>query len=71
MKADPYAHHFETRPGTASKIFESSYEWNDAEWFEKKKENIIYKSPVNIYEVHLSSWKNYGNDVFLDYTDFR
>ena len=70
MKADPYAHHFETRPGTASKIFESSYEWNDAEWFEKKKENIIYKSPVNIYEVHLSSWKKYPDDNFLDYTSF-
>ena len=53
MKADPYAPHFETRPGTASKIYESSYEWQDAEWFEKKKENSIYKSHVNIYEVHL------------------
>ena len=41
MKADPYAAHYETRPGTASKIYESSYEWNDAEWFQKKKENII------------------------------
>ena len=70
LKSDPYAHHFETRPGTASKIYESSYEWNDSEWFRSKSEKIIYKSPVNVYEVHLSSWKNYGDDVYFDYITF-
>lgn len=70
MKADPYASHFETRPGTASKIYESSYEWSDKQWFEKKKNEIIYKSAVNVYEVHLSSWKNRGEEVFLDYISF-
>ena len=70
MKADPYAAHFETRPGTASKIYESGYEWEDSEWYEEKKSRIIYKSPVNIYEVHLGSWKNYGEEKFLDYITF-
>ncbi len=70
MKADPYAVHFETRPGTASKIYESSYDWEDSEWYEEKKSRIIYKSPVNIYEVHLGSWKNYGEEKFLDYITF-
>ena len=70
MKADPYAAHFETRPGTASKIYESGYEWEDSEWYEQKKSRIIYKSPVNIYEVHLGSWKNYGEEKFLDYITF-
>ena len=70
MKADPYGTHFETRPGTASKIFESDYKWEDEKWFEEKKDNNIFKSPMNVYEVHLSSWKNYGNDVYLDYITF-
>ena len=70
MKADPYAAHFETRPGTASKIYESSYKWNDVKWFENKNKVSIYKSPVNIYEVHLGSWKNYGEELFLDYVTF-
>ena len=70
MKADPYAAHFETRPSTASKIYESSYDWEDSEWYEEKKSRIIYKSPVNIYEVHLGSWKNYGEEKFLDYITF-
>ena len=25
---------------------------------------------MNIYEVHLSSWKNYGDDIYLDYITF-
>ncbi len=70
MKADPYASHFETRPGTASKIYESSFKWSDSDWYEVKRHTSVYKSPVNIYEVHLSSWKNYGDEVFLDYVTF-
>ena len=70
MKADPYAAHYETRPGTASKIYESSYEWQDSKWFENKNIVSIYKSPVNIYEVHVGSWRNYGEDRFLDYVTF-
>ncbi|MBQ9899429.1 MAG: 1,4-alpha-glucan branching protein GlgB [Ruminococcus sp.] len=70
LKADPYGNHFETRPGTASKIFESDYKWDDKEWFTEKAKKIIYKSPVNIYEVHLGSWKTHSEDVFLDYITF-
>ncbi|MBQ8961470.1 MAG: 1,4-alpha-glucan branching protein GlgB [Ruminococcus sp.] len=70
LKSDPYAAHYETRPGTASKIFESSFEWDDKTWAAEKHKNVVYKSPVNIYEVHLSSWKNYGEEVFLDYITF-
>ena len=70
MKADPYAAHYETRPGTASKIFESDFQWSDSKWFDEKKNKSIYKSPVNVYEVHLSSWKNYGDEKFLDYVTF-
>jgi len=70
LKADPYGSHYETRPGTASKIFESSHKWRDSEWYSKKNSDSIYKSPVNIYEVHLSSWKNYGEEIFLDYVTF-
>ena len=36
-KADPYGSHYETRPGTASKIYESEYVWKDAAWYTWKK----------------------------------
>lgn len=57
-KCDPYAFHAETRPGTASKIFEiDNYKWNDNKWLNRRKNTNIYSSPVNIYEVNLGSWK--------------
>lgn len=70
MKSDPYAAHFETRPGTASKIYESTYKWNDKEWIKNKKKSVIYKSPVNIYEVHLSSWKINDDGSYFNYVTF-
>ncbi|MBQ3947925.1 MAG: 1,4-alpha-glucan branching protein GlgB, partial [Ruminococcus sp.] len=45
-------------------------EWKDKDWYAEKHDKSIYKSPVNVYEVHLSSWKNYGNDVYMDYVTF-
>jgi 1,4-alpha-glucan branching enzyme len=70
LKSDPYGTHFETRPNNASKIFESSYEWHDQPWQDAKKERVVYKSPMNVYEVHLGSWKNYPEDVFPNYVNF-
>lgn len=69
-KSDPYAVHFERRPGTASKLFESEYKWEDSEWLEKRRENSPYKSPMNIYEVHLGSWKKNEDEKFPSYIGF-
>jgi 1,4-alpha-glucan branching enzyme len=68
-KADPYAIHAETRPKTASKIFEGSYKWRDSAWLKKRREKSVYKSPVNIYEVHLGSWKIHEDGNILSYRD--
>ena len=57
LKADPYGVHMETRPHTASKIYElEGYKWKDAKWLENRKNKNIYDSAINIYEMHLSSW---------------
>ena len=57
-KADPYAFHSETRPGTASKYFElDGYKWGDSKWCKEKEQKNVYASPMNIYEVHAGSWK--------------
>ncbi|HIT52560.1 MAG TPA: 1,4-alpha-glucan branching protein GlgB [Candidatus Fimivicinus intestinavium] len=68
MKSDPYGVHMETRPGTASKIYDlSGYEWGDQAWEEKKRQSVIYDSPVNIYEIHAGSWRRYPDGNFYDY----
>lgn len=40
LKSDPYARHFETAPANASKIYESSYEWNDVDWQTSQRKKI-------------------------------
>ncbi len=67
FKSDPYARHFETAPGNASKLYCSEYVWNDEKWAAEKQKKSIYESPVNIYEVHLSSWKKYPDGNCFDY----
>lgn len=57
-KADPFALHTETRPGDASRVYNlENYEWGDAEWQAAKKLKNVQKEPLNIYEMHLGSWK--------------
>ena len=68
MKADPYAFHAQTRPGQASVVYDiENYSWNDSEWFNKRKENNISSSPMNIYEIHAGSWRKYPDGNFFNY----
>ncbi len=63
MKSDPFASHFETRPGNASKVYSvGGYVWQDGDWQRAKGEQAVQGSltqPVNIYEVHAGSWRQY------------
>ena len=69
-KADPYAFHAETRPGTASKLYDlSGYTWGDQAWLSHRKSHPVYQQPLNIYEVHLGSWRRTGEGEFLSYRD--
>lgn len=65
-KADPYARHAQTRPESASKVYEDqNYLWKDETWL--KQRSIPFQQPMNIYEVHLGSWKRGKNGEFLSY----
>ena len=71
LKADPYGTHMETRPNTATKYFDiNGYEWNDAKWFKERDSKNIYRSPMNIYEAHLGSWRTYENGKPFSYVKF-
>ena len=67
-KADPFARHSETRPGTASRWVElSGYDWHDDDWLRHKTEHPHYEQPVNIYEVHAGSWRKYKDGSVFSY----
>ncbi len=65
IKIDPYAYHFEEGCKKASKIFDiDNFHWTDGNWIKNKKNAGVFDIPINIYEVHLGSFKKYkdGNN---------
>ncbi len=61
LKADPFARLAETPPKTASVIYEwQDYEWSDGGWLDFRRNftrEKLGQMPINIYEVHLGSFK--------------
>lgn len=69
-KADPCAFHAETRPGTASKCYDlNGYSWGDKAWLTWRSKHLAYDNPLNIYEVHLGSWRRTEEGAFLSYRE--
>lgn len=80
-KADPYAFYSETLSRTASILFDPfHFQWRDENWLKKRKDNLAhgkrasFSVPINIYEMHLGSWRTQnGNstennaDAYLNY----
>ncbi len=56
-KADPMAFGAEVPPATASVVTTSSYEWQDAEWLDKRATTDHLAGPMSIYEIHAGSWR--------------
>ncbi|MBQ8552078.1 MAG: 1,4-alpha-glucan branching protein GlgB [Clostridia bacterium] len=73
LKADPYARASETLKGTASKICsEQPFAWSDEPWLKKRAREVIgkgskspefFSAPMNIYEVHLGSFKTRNGET--------
>lgn len=58
LKADPYARQAQLRPDNASIVASSAtYEWSDKSWMSARKKKNMKTQPLNVYEVHLGSWK--------------
>jgi 1,4-alpha-glucan branching enzyme len=67
-KADPYGFYSEVKPKTASILWElDGYTWQDETWCKKRTDVNVLQMPVNIYEVHLGSWKRNENGGYLTY----
>ena len=58
LKADPFAFHSETGPGTASKVWDiEGYAWGDESYLAGRTQKKPQQEPMSIYEVHLGSWR--------------
>ena len=72
-KADPYGIYMQKPLGTASVFYDaSSFKWTDKRWLAQRKKIIadgIYSKPMNIYEVHLGSFKKHADSSYLSYSE--
>ena len=70
-KADPYGFFSEVPPETASVYFDiDKTNWNDGSWLSYRKNTIKepkFQTPINIYEVHLGSWKRNEDGSYMGY----
>lgn len=57
LKSDPYANFSELRPNTASIVYEDNFKWTDKEWLKTRKKKDKFKSPINVLEIHLGTFK--------------
>lgn len=68
-KSDPLGYSSELRPATASVVANlDRFQWEDASWIKERIKKQNQPQPINIYEVHLGSWKK-REGVFLNYRE--
>ncbi len=84
LKADPYAFASQTHRETASIVCDpSDFVWNDREWMRKRsavvcpkhrgfrpKTEHFYSAPMNIYEMHLGSWRTMDGKTTAEGTNY-
>ncbi len=70
LKSDPYAFYCEKAPKSASIGYDiEGFKWSDEEWMKKRVSVNSHDKPINIYEVHLGSWRRGKNGEFLSYKE--
>ena len=70
FRADPYGTHSATRPENASKVFDlDGFTWTDDNYRRARGRRNVLTSPMNIYEMHLGSWRRHEDGNFLSYTE--
>ena len=73
LKADPYGFAMEKPPNTASLVVKHpAYKWRDKGWLENRRKKMadgFYSQPINIYELHLGSWKRDEDGEYLSYAE--
>ena len=67
-KADPLAFYAEVKPKTASIVYQlSDYPWEDKIWQDNKE--ALYEKPLNIYEMHMGTWKKKSDGSYFSYRE--
>lgn len=73
IKADPYGFQFESPSEASAKVVSfNSFVWKDSYWKEKQRKFNSYRElPLNIYEVHLGSWKKNSSREDKEFLNYK
>lgn len=70
FKADPYARYCQKPPETASVFYKmGKHHWNDNQWLDRRKNIDWLHSPINIYELSISSWRTHYDGSLYTYAE--
>jgi 1,4-alpha-glucan branching enzyme len=73
-RSDPCGFGAEVPPRTASVVVDlAAHRWRDADWMASRAARNALDAPLNVYEVHLGSWRRPGDDPhrWLSYADLE
>jgi 1,4-alpha-glucan branching enzyme len=62
-KTDPFAVFNEIPPKTASIVWDTEFDWHDAEWRHSRFRRNALNAPISIYEMHVGSWRRIGQEA--------
>ena len=73
-RADPYAFYAELQPNTASRFWDlGDFSWHDQNWMRQRRRKYTRETcrrrPINIYELHATSWKRHADGTLLSYRE--
>jgi 1,4-alpha-glucan branching enzyme len=69
-KSDPLGFYHELRPQNASVVWNiDKHQWQDQEWMTNRASFNSIHNPMNVYEVHLGSWRRSPDNEWLSYDD--
>ena len=69
-KSDPYGRQTMELPDTSNIIPEEDhFVWTDRQWMRKREKTDLLSAPMNIYEVHIGSWRRGDGNRILSYEE--
>ena len=70
IKSDPYGRAFELRPSTATRVLATqAFHWHDQAWLAQRCKWDWLHAPLNVYELHVGSWRRHFDGRAYSYRD--
>ena len=70
LHTDPYGKSRALRPGNQSILVDSAnFQWSDDAWMQARATRDPMRTPLSVYEVHLSSWQRDADGEFLSWDE--